>query len=494
MATRYARLVLGRAATAAACAGLLLAAAGCGRGQPAPIPATVPVAAPALDAWPTYGADLASTAAEVTAAASGADAAVSLNLDWTAPADGAVTGEPVVAGDRAYFGTWGDSVYCVDRLTGAVIWRTPLGAAHPDGPYGPFPRIQNSPVLDGGRVFVAESQGRLDALDAATGRILWRSAPLYGALVPNVLRSAPRAYAGVLYVGIGGLGDLPLEWGGVAAINEESGKALWVRRLADYQGGGAAVYGTPALWPEAGLLFVATGNPVITSPQHGAAYSDCIVALRLADGTVAWSYQTHADDMHDLDFIAAPNAFRLADGRVLVGAGEKDANYYAVDARTGALVWQRHLGRWLAHTFILATAASGDGLLYLGTEDVSALTKVWPVNYAKPATGRMLALDPATGRVVWSRALGAALPIPPAVVGQDVFVLDAVGGVHVLDARTGATRWHGSVGGHVLNASAGVTVVGDTLLLPLSAPASVVGLHITWTSSLARAPASSASP
>lgn len=479
MTTQRVRRGWGRAATAVACVGLLLAAAGCASRHRE---THRPVAGPAVDAWPTYGADLASTASEITEAAKGADPSVSLNLDWKMRADGPVTGEPVVSGNRVYFATWGDSVYCVDRLTGEDIWHTPLEASEPDGVYGPFPRIQNSPVLDGNRVFVAQSQGRLDALDAATGRVLWRSAPLYGADVPNVVRSAPRVYEGVLYVGIGGLGDLPQEWGGVAAVSEDTGKVVWITKLADYQGGGAAVYGTPALWPEAGLLFVATGNPVITAPQHGAPYSDSIVALRLTDGKVAWSYQTHADDMHDLDFIAAPNVFALPGGRVLVGAGEKDGTYYAVDARTGTLVWKRNLDRLLTHTFILATAASSRRLLYVGTEDVSTLAKVWPINYARPATGRLIALHPDTGKIAWSRALGAALPIPPAVVGKDVFGLDAVGGVHVLDARTGRVVWHGAAGGRVWNASAGVTVAGDTLLLPLSDPAGVVGFHITWDS------------
>lgn len=462
----------------------MLAAFGCARGDRTAANALLPTALPAVDDWPTYGADLAATASEITPKAASAGPGVTLNLDWQAAADGSVTGEPVVSGDKAYFATWGDSVYCVDRITGEQIWHTALEPSDPDGPYGPFPRIQNSPVLDGNQVFVAQSQGRIDALDAKTGRILWRSAALYGADVPNVIRSAPRVFNGVLYVGIGGLGDLPQEWGGAAALSEKTGKVLWVTKLKQFTGGGAAVYGTPALWPHAGLLFVATGNPVITSPQAGAPHSDSIVALRLRDGRVAWSYQTHADDMNDLDFIAAPNVFRLPDGRVLVGAGEKDGTYYAVDARTGTPVWQRSLDKLAARTFILATAATGDGLLYVGTEDIGVAAGSWPTNYDKPATGRMFALEPATGGIAWTHALSAALPIPPAVVGRDVFVADAVGGVHVLDALTGATLWHGSVNGRIINASAGVTVAGNTLLIPLSDPNEVVGFSITWTSLL----------
>jgi polyvinyl alcohol dehydrogenase (cytochrome) len=446
--------------------------------------AGLPGIRPAVDDWPTYGGDLAGSGREVTRAAVGATAAVELTEEWRVAADGPVTGEPVAEGDRVYFATWGDSVYCVDRITGALVWRTALDPPVPNEVYGPYPRIQNSPLLDGGRVYVAQSGGRVIALDAASGRVLWRSQPLYPPGTPDVLRSSLRAYRGVLYVGIGGLGDLPQEWGGVAALEERTGRILWVTRLKRYAGGGAAVFGTPALWPAAGLLFVTTGNPVISGPQHGAPYSDAIVALRLGDGHVVWARQTHPDDMLDLDFIAAPTLFRLPDGRVAVGAGEKDGVWYAFEARDGRPLWQRNLQTLATRTYLLATATVGDGLLYVGTEDTPVLGHSWPQNYGPPAGGRMVALDAATGRVVWSRALGAAVQVPPALVGEDLFVVDALGGLHVLDARTGRPLWQGELHGRLESASAGVAVAGDTLLVPLSDPPAVVGLRITWTSLL----------
>lgn len=441
-------------------------------------------ARPAVDAWPTYGADLAASAMEVTPWASMATPAVSLTDEWRVPADGAVSGEPVAAGERVYFATWGDSVYCVDRLTGEQRWHTLLEPAAPDGVYGPFPRIQDSPLVSGDTVYVAQSTGVVVALDADDGQILWRSHPVFAPGTPNVVRSSLRLFHGVLYLGIGGLGDVADEWGGVAAVNAHSGRILWVTRLVRYPGAGAAVYGTPAIWPRGNLLFATTGNPLIDGPQEGARWSDSIVALRPSTGQVVWGYQTHPDDFQDLDFIAGPNVFALPDGRIAVGAGEKDGVYYAVDARTGALLWKTSLDRLGLRTFILATASSGQGMLFVGTEDVSVADQQWPQNYGQPATGRMVALDEATGRIVWERALGAAAPIPPALVGRDLFVADGLGGLRVLDTRTGRVLWQGTLHGEIQSASAGVSVAGDTVLVPLSQPPAVVGLHISWTSTL----------
>ncbi len=457
--------------------------------QAAPLIPLPPVR-PAVDAWPTYGADVATSAAEVTRRAVEASPAVSLTEEWRVDADGQVSGEPVAVGDRVYFATWGDSVYCVDRLTGEQCWHTALEPAKPDGVYGPFPRIQNSPLISGSRVYVAQSTGVVVALDAVTGHVLWRSKPVFPPGTPDVVRSSLRLYHGVLYLGLGGLGDVPQEWGGVAAVDAANGRILWVTRLARYTGWDAAVYGTPAIWPRGDLLFATTGNPVINGPQpNGARWSDSIVALRPSTGQIVWGYQTHPNDLDDLDFIAAPNAFRLPDGRIAVGAGEKDGTYYAVDARTGALLWQRSVRTLGAKTFIVSTAASGQGLVFVGTEDVAATAKTWPVNYGQPATGRMVALNPANGHIVWQRALGAAEPIPPALVGQDLFVADALGGLRVLEARTGHVLWSGDVQGLIESASSGISVAGDTLLVPLADPPGVVGLHITWTSLLKSAAA-----
>lgn len=440
---------------------------------------------PAVDAWPTYGADIAATATEITRSAVLAQPAVTLTEEWQAPADGAVSGEPVALNGHVYYGTWGDSVYSVDELTGEAQWRTALQPAQPDGAYGPFPRIQSSPLVVGAHLYVAQSGGRVLELDANTGAVVWTSKPVFAATVKDVLRSSLRYYRGTLYVSLGGLGDVPGEWGGAAALDATTGRILWVTDLQRYTGAGAAVYGTPAIWPEAGLVYVSTGNPVIAGPQsNGALYSDSIVALRASDGHVAWAFQSHVNDLNDLDFIAAPNLFRLPDGTMAVGAGEKDGTYYAVDARTGQLLWKRSLDELGARTMILGTAASGQGLLFVGTEDVGLTVHAWPVNYDSPATGRIVALDPSTGRVIWERRLGGAVPIPPALVGRDLFVADGVGGIYVLDARTGRILWQGQVNGRLESASAGVAVAGDTLIVPLSEPAGVAGLHITWTSLL----------
>lgn len=463
---------------------LLLAAAACSR---RPSAGGAPITPPAVDAWPTYGGDYTSSGVERTASVGRAGRrrppavlqGATLRPLWTFRADGAVTGEPVAQDDRLYFGTWADSVYCVNLRTGRRVWRVSFARSHGMGAYGPFPRIHGGPLLAGGRVYVAQSGGHVIALDADSGAVIWRSQPLYPGSVRDVLRSSPRIDRGVLYVGVGGLGDVLDERGMVAALDARTGRLRWETDLVRYRGGDAAVYGTPALLPSAGLLFVTTGNPVGGPSPDGDPYSDSIVALHLADGRIAWAWQAHANDAQDRDFIAGPNLFRLAGGEILVGAGAKDGFYYALDARSGRLVWERNLALRGYATMVFSTGIAQGGRVFVGTEDLSRRLRAWPPQYQPPAKGRLVALDGATGRVLWQARMGAAMPVPGALVDGVLVTVDSQGGLAVLDPADGETWWRGRAAGVLTNASAGVSAVGDTVLIPLARPGGVQAFRLT---------------
>lgn len=118
------------------------------------------------------------------------------------PAGGGAT--PIVSGDRLFLNVAeGDTVHlwCLDRATGAVAWKRPLGSAA-----GHAHRKHNmatpSPVTDGQRVFAMTGQGVLKGFDVA-GRELWTRdlQKEYGAFGLNWgYGSSPLLFEGLLYV------------------------------------------------------------------------------------------------------------------------------------------------------------------------------------------------------------------------------------------------------------------------------------------------------
>ena len=73
---------------------------------------------------------------------------------------GSLTGDPVISGGVIYAGSAGGRTVAIDAKTGKRIWTTNEGALNP-------------PLVVGGSVFVVNDQARLVRLDAATGEVIW---------------------------------------------------------------------------------------------------------------------------------------------------------------------------------------------------------------------------------------------------------------------------------------------------------------------------------
>ena len=451
----------GRLALAAALLGVLLGVAACGQ---------APVALPrpaAPNVWPAYGhgldngfnnaADTAVTPANVR----------HLQYVTTVPVDAPVTSNPVVSATTVYFGTWYGQVVAANRETGKILWsRMVTGDDHA--------MVHGALAQYDGRLYVAATDGRVYALNPSTGAPIWVSRPLFPATTKDWIESGIQPYHGVLYIGIGGQNDVPTEWGGVGAVDAATGRVLWVTNLLRYKAWGSAVFGTPALIPSVGLLVVDTGNPVYTGavPPGPNLYSDCIVAMSMRTGKVRWAIQTHHAP-NDLDLLAAPAVWNPpGGGPTLVGAGEKDGNFYAVNLQTGRLAWKADLTPKRTETMVMVPAAVGDGRLFVGTFDQSdaVLSKGFVENYQEPATGRLLALSQRTGRLLWRFPTPAAVAAAPVLGDGLVFVESANGSLFALSEGTGKALWRGNAHGEVRHAEAALTLAGDELFVPLYVP------------------------
>ena len=120
--------------------------------------------------WPMFGqspSNLASQPAETrlsTATVAG------LTTAWTLTAAGNVSARPAIVNGVAYLPDWGGKLWALNAKTGAVIWShaiTDYGF-----PAGPFSRT--SPAVDNGVLFIGTRPGAyLLAINAATGALIW---------------------------------------------------------------------------------------------------------------------------------------------------------------------------------------------------------------------------------------------------------------------------------------------------------------------------------
>ncbi len=232
---------------------------------------------------------------------------------WKVPFANGVATTPVVIGERLVVVSAEGEVAAIEAGSGKVVWRvTPYGTLKP------LPFIP-SPAYAGKRIFVADNRNRILALNPANGAILWRK-----------ILSA-RANTSLIVSGtniIVGTEDGFLNW-----IACKSGKLMKRVRLSGIP------HGTPV--PSGGLLLV-----LVSSGKSK------LVALNLENGEVRWEQETSKEW----------TTYRplVVDSMVIVGNNDK--NLCAFDRATGERRWCRPVGQ-----IPRGLGISQDGLLYVGS-------------------------------------------------------------------------------------------------------------------------------
>ncbi|MDA4129699.1 MAG: PQQ-binding-like beta-propeller repeat protein, partial [Thaumarchaeota archaeon] len=223
------------------------------------------------------------------------------------------------------------------------------------------------------------SNNLLVALDATTGSLAWTSLITQGAVGTSSayagIEATPLAFQGKLIVGetSGDGGPTGGIRGFVRAFSETNGQLLWTfytvppslinaTNQAFYGNtwgtngthgcdcGGGAVWNVPAVDPTTGVIYFGTGNPSpagslvkIRTPnsQKNNLFTDSIVALNSADGSLIWHFQMTPGDQRDYDqgmpvqlFTTTINGI----GTQVVGAGSKNGYYFVVNAKDGSFI------------------------------------------------------------------------------------------------------------------------------------------------------------
>jgi quinohemoprotein ethanol dehydrogenase len=275
---------------------------------------------------------------------------------------------PLIHDGVLYASTSWSNVFAVDAVTGRELWRWDAKADRIRGALACCDAVNRGVALYQGKVFVGVLDGRLVALDAASGAPVWdvQTTPVDK---PYTITGAPRIADGKVIIGNGGA-----EYGVrgyVSAYDPDSGDLLW--RLYTVPGdpsepfesaaleaaastwngewwqlgGGGTAWDSMAYDPDAGLLYVGTGNGSpwnrnIRSPGGGDnLYLSSILALDVKSGELQWYYQTTPGD--NFDYTAVQNlilAELTIDGRErqVIMQAPKNGFFYVLDRLTGELL------------------------------------------------------------------------------------------------------------------------------------------------------------
>jgi PQQ-dependent dehydrogenase (methanol/ethanol family) len=260
-------------------------------------------------------------------------------------------------------------VHALDARTGAPLWTFDPQVPKEKAKHTCCDVVNRGVAVWKGQVFLGALDGRLFALDAATGAVNWEVATLDPAL-PYTITGAPRVVKDKVLIGNGGaefgvrgylsaynIADGSMAWRfytvpgnpELAFENEamEMAAQTWNGQWWELGGGGGTVWDSMAYDPELDLLYFGVGNgtpwnQAVRSPGGGDnLFLSSIVAVKPDTGEYVWHYQTPPGETWDY---TATQHIILADididgkpRKVLLQA-PKNGFFYVLDRTNGELL------------------------------------------------------------------------------------------------------------------------------------------------------------
>lgn len=302
--------------------------------------------------------------------------------EWSFQAGKLLEFSPIVVDGALYFQDKDALFRALDADTGRILWKNEIGDL-----------AASSPAYSDGRVFaVTLEPGSAVAMRAKDGKVVWER--------PLGARSetSPLVFGRSVIVGN--------ESGEVFALDRESGKVRWQVSTADSVKGGLAL--------DDGVLY-------------GANYAGEVFALRASNGEEVWNSSTSGLSFGRGGPVYSTPA--VAFGRVYLGS--IDGRVYSFDAETGEVAWSHSTGDWAYPGPAVAKTRRSKPTVYIGSKDHN-----------------FYALDAETGAVRWQKDVGGIVLGAASVLGEVVYVgvIGPKTGTLGFDARTGKQVFEDELG------------------------------------------------
>jgi len=367
-----------------------------------------------------------------------------LKLKWAYgfEGDAVAFAQPTVLDRQVFVGSASGLVQALAMETGCLKW-----VFQATGPVRSA--ILAVPSGAGHVLLFGDQVGWFYALDAGTGRQLWKKRP-----EPHEstrLTGAPVAHQGTVYVPVSSWEenrtinpDYPCCTfrGSIVAFRINDGSQIWKTYtipekpkvtgknkagIEQWGPSGASVWGSPTLDAKRGLLYATTGDN-FSSPS--TPMSDSVLALELATGRIVWSKQTTPGDVWtsgcgqrgdcpgpDHDYGSSALLEKRDDGRDILLAGQKSGVVYGLDPeRKGEILWQVRVGKGGINGGVQWGMASDGQKVYAATSDV-----VRGGSNPDKSDPRPLPLDPTQGGGLTALRIGTGEKVwytPPVVCGS----------------------------------------------------------------------------
>ncbi len=452
-----------------------------------------PLAGPRWNGW---GVDTANTRYQdgEQAGFTAADVA-RLKPKWAFgfPGELSADAQPTIVGGRVFVGTQSGTVYALSAATGCVHWvfradaavRAAVTVARIDAASGP--RFA---------AFVGDRSGTVYAIDAANGAQMWKTK--VDDFPFARVTGSPTFHDGRLYVGVasgeetaGAVADYECckFRGSLVALNAATGRQVWKtytlpeprpttkNKIGTQLWGpsGAPIWSSPAIDTQRKAIYVTTGN---NYSAPATTTSDAFVAFDMDSGKILWSRQMLAGDAWntscrlpdqincterdapDFDFASPPILVALPNGRRALVSGQKSGVVHALDPdREGQILWQQRVGKGGINGGVQWGSAADRSNVYVALSDIGRI----PVPNSQatlpdPETGGgMFALRLEDGRQVWNTPAtpcrrprcSPAQSAPVSAMPGVVFSGSVDGHLRAYSTSTGAILWDvDTVGAH----------------------------------------------
>jgi alcohol dehydrogenase (cytochrome c) len=363
-------------------------------------------------------------------------------------------------------------IFSIDASTCRENWRT-----HEDYTPATPQEVNRGAAYLGGVLFRGTQDARVLAYDVKTGKRIWATTigdPKKGESAP----AAPIAWNGLVFIGNAG-GDIKGVKGRMYALDAKTGKIVWEFYLVPKAEGdptrgplgasplnastwGNSMQGVPitggATWssytldPDTGLLYVPGGNPApdfAADVREGSnLYSGSVVVLDARTGAYKNHFKIVPKDWHDWDVSSAPAVIKTAGGKKVLSVAPKDGHLYGIDLDTNTLLYRQPVTRMENEDapFIVGKpvhfcpgstgGAEWNGPAYDPPLNLVLIGEVeWCTTVTLKAAEKIAAVAPGKP---WS---GEASINPFNTWGKADPVFDWAGWLYAVDADTGAWRW-----------------------------------------------------